>query len=64
MQLFSIGSIYVGIESDKYFDLSLHIGRFHIEYKPRPLPTNVRPQPKQGGDMFSDGETGTSDRSL
>lgn len=65
MTLFSFGSIYVGIENDSFIDFSIHIGRLHIEYRPRPLPTtNVRPQPKQGGDMQSDGEAGPSDRSL
>ncbi len=64
MTLFSFGSIYVGIENDNFFDFSIHLGRLHLEYRPRPLPTNVRPQPKQGGDMLSDGEAGSSDRSL
>ena len=64
MQLFSMGFIYVGVENDNFFDFSLHIGKLHIEYKPRPVTTNVRTRTKQSGDVQSDGETGPSDRSL
>jgi hypothetical protein len=33
MQLVSIGSFYLGIESDKYCDFSIHLGNLLIEYQ-------------------------------
>ena len=62
MQLFSLGSLYIGIESEKYFDLSLHLGNLSVEYKPSPAnqQSNDELRPKQGGDGLSDGETGSS----
>ena len=62
MQLFSFGSLYIGIERDKFFDVSLHLGNLSVEYKPcpanRPIDDTLRP--KQGSDGLSDSETGSS----
>lgn len=33
MQLVSIGTFYLGYESDKYCDFSVHIGNFLLEYQ-------------------------------
>ena len=33
MQLVSIGSFYLGIESDKYCDFSIHLGNLLLEYQ-------------------------------
>ena len=33
MQLMSVGSFYLGYESDKYCDFSVHLGNFLIEYQ-------------------------------
>ena len=63
MQLFSFGSLYIGIETEKYFDLSLHIGNLSVEYKTSSgnKQSNDKLRPKQGGDGLSDGKTGSSD---
>ncbi len=62
MQLFSLGSLYIGIESDKFFDLSLHLGNLSVEYKPCPAnqQSNDELRPEQGSDRLSDSETGSS----
>tara|TARA_X000000368_G_C22903766_1_gene655321 strand:- start:16 stop:207 length:192 start_codon:yes stop_codon:yes gene_type:complete len=62
MQLFSFGSLYIGIESDKFFDVSLHLGNLSVEYKPCPAnqPIDDKLRPKQGSDGLSDSETGSS----
>ena len=33
MQLMSVGTLYIGIESDKYCDFSIHLGNLLIEYQ-------------------------------
>lgn len=33
MQLISVGSFYLGYESDKYCDFSVHLGNFLLEYQ-------------------------------
>ena len=33
MQLMSIGSFYLGYESEKYCDFSVHLGNFLLEYQ-------------------------------
>lgn len=33
MQLLSVGTFYLGYESDKYCDFSVHLGNFLIEYQ-------------------------------
>ena len=60
MQLFSFGSLYLGIEDDKYCDASIHLGRFTLEYQCPSSKSNDELRPKQGGDGLSDGETGSS----
>ena len=60
MQLFSFGSLYLGIEEDKYCDCYIHLGRFTLEYTCPATKTNDELRPKQGGDGLSDGETGSS----
>jgi len=60
MQLFSIGSFYLGIEEDKYCDCSIHLGRVLLEYQcPSAKETNEL-RPKQGGDGLSDGKACSS----
>jgi len=60
MQLLSFGSLYLGIDEDKYCDFSIHLGRFTLEYSCPATKTNDELRPKQGGDGLSDGETGSS----
>jgi hypothetical protein len=65
MQLLSIGSFYLGIEEDKYCDLSLHIGRLSIDYScPSIKKSNDEPRPITGGDGLRDGETSSSNRAV
>ncbi len=33
MELFSTDSLYIGYESEKYCDLSIHLGNFLLEYQ-------------------------------
>ena len=33
MELFSTNNLYIGYESDKYCDLSIHLGNFLLEYQ-------------------------------
>ena len=61
MQLLSLGSFYLGVEPDKYCDVSIHLGNFLIEYQcPSAKQTDDQLRPKQGGNGLSNGETGTS----
>ena len=65
MQLLSIGSFYLGIEDDKYCDLSLHLGRLNIEYNcPSIKESNDEPRPITGGDGLRDGEISSSNRAV
>ena len=61
MQLLSFGSLYIGIESDKYCDLQLHVGNLTVDYKcPVNQQSNDELRPEQGSDRLSDSETGSS----
>ena len=61
MQLLSIGNLYLGIEKDKYCDISIHLGNLQIEYQcPSAKQDDDQLRPKQGGDGLSNGEAGTS----
>ena len=60
MQLLSIGSFYLGIEADKYCDISIHLGNLVIEYQGPSAKSNDEPRPIEGGDGLPNGETGTS----
>jgi hypothetical protein len=60
MQLFSFGSLYLGIDEDKYCDCSIHLGRLTLEYTCPATKTNDELRPNKGGDGLSDGETGSS----
>ncbi len=60
MQLLSIGSFYMGVESEKYCDFSIHIGNLLIEYQCPSAKSNDESRPIEGGDGLSNGETGTS----
>ena len=65
MQLLSFGSFYLGIEDDKYCDLSLHIGRLAIDYScPSIKKSNDEPRPITGGDGLRYGETSSSNRAI
>ena len=50
MQLVSIGSFYLGIESDKYCDFSIHLGNLLLEYQ--------CPQAKSNGTIQKDDRSG------
>ena len=64
MQLLSIGSFYLGIEADKYCDISTHFGNLVIEYQCPSAKSNDEPRPTEGptegGDGLPNGEIGTS----
>jgi len=32
MQLFSIGNLYIGKDNESFTDISIHLGRYRIEY--------------------------------
>jgi hypothetical protein len=65
MQLLSIGSFYLGIEEDKYCDLSLHLGRLVVDYScPSIKKSNDESRPITGGDGLRDGETSSSNRAI
>tara|TARA_B100000886_G_scaffold293019_1_gene219063 strand:+ start:1023 stop:1229 length:207 start_codon:yes stop_codon:yes gene_type:complete len=65
MQIISIGSFYLGIEKDKYCDLSLHLGRLNVEYScPSIKQSNDESRPVKGGDGLRDGETSSSNRAI
>ena len=54
MQLLSVGSFYLGYESDKYCDFSVHLGNFLIEYQ---CPNAKGNGTIQKDDGSGDGET-------
>ena len=54
MQLVSIGTFYLGYESDKYCDFSVHIGNFLLEYQ---CPNAKGNGTIQKDDRSGDGET-------
>jgi len=33
MQIFSVGQLYIGYETDKYCDFSVHVGNLLLEYQ-------------------------------
>ena len=60
MQLLSLGSLYLGVEKDKYCDVSIHLGNLLLEYQCPSAKSNDEPRPIEGGDGLSNGEVGTS----
>jgi len=54
MQLISVGSFYLGYESDKYCDFSVHLGNFLLEYQ---CPNAKGNGTIQKDDRSGDGET-------
>ena len=52
MQLVSIGSFYLGIESDKYCDFSIHLGNLLLEYQ------CPHAKPQSNGTIQSDDRSG------
>ena len=54
MQLISVGSFYLGYESDKYCDFSVHLGNFLLEYQ---CPNAKGNGTIQKDDGSGDGET-------
>ena len=54
MQLLSVGSFYLGYESDKYCDFSVHLGNFLLEYQ---CPNAKGNGTIQENDGSGDGET-------
>ena len=61
MQLLSFGSLYLGIEEDKYCDCSIHLGNFILEYQcPSAKQNDDELRPKQGSDRLRDGEISSS----
>ena len=55
MQLVSIGSFYLGVESDKYCDFSIHLGNLLLEYQ--------CPQAKPNGTIQNDDRSGNGETS-
>ena len=58
MQLLSVGSFYLGYESDKYCDFSVHLGNLLLEYQCPATKTNGT---IQKDNRSGDGETSESD---
>ena len=54
MQLLSFGSLYLGVEKEKFCDVSIHLGNFILEYQCPSAKSNDEPRPIKGGDGFSD----------
>ena len=62
MQLLSFGSLYLGVEKEKFCDVSIHLGNFILEYQcPSAKQSDDELRPKQGGDRLLNGEAGKSD---
>ena len=40
MQLFSKGNFYIGTDDASFFDLSIHFGKFRLEWGDNRKPTN------------------------
>jgi hypothetical protein len=57
MQLMSVGSFYLGYESDKYCDFSVHLGNFLLEYQCPNAKSNGTIQKDDGS---GDGKTSES----
>ena len=57
MQLLSVGSFYLGYESDKYCDFSVHLGNLLLEYQCPATKTNGT---IQKDNRSGDGETSES----
>lgn len=32
MTLFSIGSLYIGMDDESFFDISIHLGKYRLEW--------------------------------
>ena len=58
MQLVSIGSFYLGYESDNFCDVSVHLGNFLIEYQ---CPNAKNNGTIQEDDRSGDGKTSEGD---
>ncbi len=58
MQLISVGSFYLGYESDKYCDFSVHVGNLLLEYQ---CPATKANGTIQKDDRSGDGKTTESD---
>ena len=54
MELFSTNNLYVGYESEKYCDFSIHLGNFLLEYQ---CPASKANGTIQKDDRSGDGET-------
>ena len=61
MQLISVGSFYLGYESDKYCDFSVHLGNFLLEYQ---CPNAKGNGTIQKDDGSGDGKTSESNRTI
>ena len=61
MQLVSIGSFYLGIESDKYCDFSIHLGNLLLEYQ---CPASKSNGTIQEDDGSGDGEASKSNGAI
>ena len=61
MQLMSVGTLYIGIESDKYCDFSIHLGNLLIEYQ---CPATKANGTIQKDDGSGDGEASKSDGAI
>ena len=61
MQLLSVGTFYLGYESDKYCDFSVHLGNFLLEYQ---CPNAKGNGTIQKDDGSGDGETSESNGAI
>ena len=61
MQLMSVGTLYIGIESDKYCDFSIHLGNLLIEYQ---CPATKANGTIQKDDGSRDGEASKSNGAI
>ena len=61
MQLFSYKNLYLGYESDKFCDVSIHLGNFLLEYQ---CPNAKGNGTIQKNDRSGDGETSESNGTI
>tara|TARA_Y100001973_G_scaffold88847_1_gene134527 strand:- start:85 stop:264 length:180 start_codon:yes stop_codon:yes gene_type:complete len=49
MQLFSIGNLYIGKDNESFTDISIHLGRYRIEYGSPNLSSHGNEDGRQDG---------------
>ena len=61
MDLFSTKNLYIGYESDKFCDFSIHVGNLMLEYQ---CPATKQNGTVQADNRSGDGETPESDGAI